>query len=157
MMAGAGATTMADVDGAGARALDAGQFIFASNVTSSRLVRARVLDMSIRAITSGLLLASLTISSAFASGAEDLAKAKGCFGCHMVRGSSIAPSFQDIASRFAGLKNAKPMLVHVVITGTNDVATPFHWGGMKMPPDVARVEVNQVEAEQLVDYVLSVH
>jgi cytochrome c len=112
--------------------------------------------MSLRPVVPALLLTILLPSHSFAAGGEELARTKGCFGCHSIRGSAIGPSFQDIASRFAPLKNAKPMLVRVVITGSNNVAPPFHWGGMKMPPDVARVDVNEAEAEQLVDYVLSV-
>lgn len=92
---------------------------------------------------------------AFADSAADLAKAKGCFECHKTNGDSIGPSFHDIAKRFQGLENARPMLIRVVTKGTGIKGVPHHWGTRKMPPATFRAPVSEQDAEQLIDYVLA--
>jgi cytochrome c len=96
------------------------------------------------------------VSTAYAVEGAALADAKGCMSCHSLKTETIGPSFRDISRRFHGLKNAKPMLVRVVQTGTDTASVPYHWGSIKMPSVSARVPVTQEEAEQLIDYVLSI-
>ncbi|RQH04948.1 c-type cytochrome [Paraburkholderia dinghuensis] len=104
---------------------------------------------------SALIFSVVFSCAAFAQTGEQLAKAKGCTACHSVDGVGVGPSFHDIAQRFAGLKNARPMLIRIVKTGTGSGPVPYHWGDVKMPPDSARVPVNEAEAKELIDYVLS--
>lgn len=102
-----------------------------------------------------VVVAMLFGGQAFAGDAADLAKAKGCFECHKTNGDSIGPSFHDIAKRFQGLENARPMLVRVVTKGTGIKGVPHHWGTRKMPPATFRAPVSEQDAEQLIDYVLA--
>ncbi|MDY7065464.1 Cytochrome c-552 [Pseudomonas extremaustralis] len=95
------------------------------------------------------------IGTAYADGAA-LAEAKGCTVCHSAKTEKIGPSFRDISHRFHGFKNARPMLVRVVQTGTDTAVVPYHWGSIKMPSVNARTPVSQEEAEQLIDYILSI-
>jgi cytochrome c len=112
----------------------------------------------IKARTTALLLMFIPAAPALAaSSGEELAKEKHCFVCHDVKAQKFAPSFTDISRRFHGLANAKPMLVRVVQTGTGSPPTVFHWGNSTMPPDNTRIPVSDAEAEQLVDYILSLH
>lgn len=96
------------------------------------------------------------VGTAYATEGAALADAKGCTACHSVKTEAIGPSFRDISRRFHGLKNARPMLVRVVQTGTDTASAPYHWGSIKMPSANARTPVSQEEAEQLIDYVLSI-
>jgi cytochrome c len=40
------------------------------------------------------------------AGAEDLAKAKGCFACHDVNAKKVGPAFKDAAKKYAGKSDA---------------------------------------------------
>ena len=109
----------------------------------------------------------LWLAPAYAEEGADLVKAKGCLECHAVppgagpRVQNVGPSFQDIARLFAGLRNAKRMLMMEVMAGSSPSYVSmwgdreYHWGPTPMPPGAARVEVNQPEAEAMVDYILS--
>lgn len=108
--------------------------------------------------SAGALIFSIAFScAALAQTGEQLAKAKGCTACHSIEGEGVGPSFHDIAQRFAGLHNARSMLIRIVTTGTGSGSVPYHWGDVKMPPDAARVPVSEAEARELVDYALSQH
>jgi len=86
-----------------------------------------------------------------------LADAKHCTVCHDTKVDKVGPSFRDIARRFKGLNNARPMLVRVVqASGTDTPSTPYHWGATKMPPAGVRVPVSEAEAGILVDYILGI-
>jgi cytochrome c len=112
----------------------------------------------IKARTTALLLTLIpAVPALAASSGEELAKGKHCLVCHDVKTQKFAPSFTDISHRFHGLNNAKPMLVRVVQTGTASPPTVFHWVNSTMPPESVRIPVSDAEAEQLVDYVLSLH
>jgi cytochrome c len=104
-------------------------------------------------ITFGLSCAALT-GGAMADDVAQLAKAKGCFGCHDAKLAAVGPSFSDIARRFSGLRNAKMMLARVIETGS--VPGTYHWAeDTKMPAGAARAPVSKDEAEKLAAYVLS--
>ena len=107
-------------------------------------------------LATALALALMLSGTALAAEGEALAKAKMCFTCHELKGENHGPSFQDIARRFSGLSNAKRMLVKEVQSGTYVPGVARHWGTMKMPKDSDREPVSQAEAEQLVDYILSI-
>lgn len=109
----------------------------------------------------------LLLPPAYAEDGADLVKAKGCLVCHAVPPgpgprANVGPSFPDIAHRFAGLRNAKAMLTMEVMAGSGPPSNvtmwgspEYHWGPTKMPAGAARPEVNQAEAEAMVDYILS--
>ena len=105
-------------------------------------------------ILSTLILSFSLAGPAFAGAGEGLVQVKQCMSCHDVSADKVGPSFQNIARRFSGLKNAKTMLAHVVISGSEKGAV-YHWGPEKMPADTVRVPVSMAEAEEMVDYILS--
>lgn len=91
----------------------------------------------------------LAASSANAADTGDLAKAKGCLGCHAVDHKVVGPAYQDVAAKYAGQKDAADKLANKVLNGG-----PIVWGGpMAMPPQ--KGNVSPAEAKQLVQWVLS--
>ena len=60
------------------------------------------------AAAGGLLMAGAANA---ADAGADLAKAKGCLGCHAVAEKKVGPSYKDIAVKYKGNKDAEAMLV----------------------------------------------
>ncbi len=65
-----------------------------------------------------LLLAMAAAGSLMMSGAAvaadaggDLAKAKGCLGCHAVAEKKVGPAYKDIAAKYKGNKDAEASLI----------------------------------------------
>ena len=77
-----------------------------------------------------------------------LMSAKGCVACHKTDAKLIGPSYQDVAKKYAGQKDAKAMLVKKVLDGGVGV-----WGTVPMPPNKAMVKDN--EASILVEWILA--
>ncbi len=80
------------------------------------------------------------------AGAEDLAKAKGCFACHDVNAKKVGPAFKDVAKRFAGKPDAVAHLSERIKKGGVG-----EWGNVPMPPQ----NVTDEEAKKLAEWVLS--
>jgi cytochrome c len=97
---------------------------------------------------------ALTAAAASAQQGPEMLKIKGCMTCHDMQTSVLAPSFQDIHRRFAGLSNAKAMLMRVVVAGSDAAMTNYHWGPQKMPSEAARMPVSEAEATVMVEYIL---
>jgi cytochrome c len=89
--------------------------------------------------------------SALASGAAmanaDLAKAKNCMACHAVANKVVGPAFKDVATKYAGQKDAEDKLTQKVIKGGSGV-----WGAVPMP---ANPQVSDADARTLVKWILS--
>ena len=49
--------------------------------------------------------------AANAQAGADLAKAKGCMGCHAVAEKKIGPAYKDVAAKYKGNKGAEAMLI----------------------------------------------
>jgi cytochrome c len=81
---------------------------------------------------------------------QALAQKKVCMSCHGVdkRTGFPAPSYKEVAVKYAGQKDAADRLVAKVRQGGTGA-----WGVMTMP---ANPQVSEVEARQLVDWILSV-
>ena len=107
----------------------------------------------------GLILTSSVVLADTAGNAagEQLATDKMCFHCHEVKGEKRGPAFEDVARRYAGQEGARARLVKTVQAGTaSGSGAMHHWGSSeKMPRGADRIAVSAAEAEQLVDYVLS--
>lgn len=105
------------------------------------------------ALALALILAG---APAYGQAVPALLKAKDCMVCHDLRKDGIGPSFHHIAMSFAGFQNARLMLIDIIHTGTGPEAgeISYHWGSTRMPPEAARVPVSDVEAAQMVDYIL---
>ncbi|WOB10324.1 c-type cytochrome [Piscinibacter gummiphilus] len=88
---------------------------------------------------------ALVAGPAFAN--ADLAQKKNCMACHAVDKKVVGPSYQDVAAKYAGQKDAVDKLSQKVIKGGAGV-----WGPVPMPANTA---VNDAEAKQLVTWILS--
>ena len=71
-----------------------------------------------------------------------LAKAKKCGTCHAVDKTKAGPSYQSMAKKYAGQKDASAKMAGVILKGLGD-----------MP---ASANVNDAEAKQLADWILTV-
>ncbi len=80
---------------------------------------------------------------------QDLAQKKVCLSCHGVdkRTGFPAPSYREVAAKYAGQKDAADKLVTKVMQGGTG-----SWGVMTMP---ANPQVSEAEARQLVTWILS--
>lgn len=100
-------------------------------------------------------MASVFVSgAAFAAAGADLAKEKECMTCHDVDKTALAPSFKDIAVRYAGKPKLEGPLITQIIRGSPETGG-YHWGTMKMPPPGARPKVSVMEANVMLDWILS--
>jgi cytochrome c len=83
-----------------------------------------------------------------AAASPELANKKNCMACHRVDQKVIGPSYKDVALKYAGQNDAVAKLSQKVIKGGAGV-----WGPVPMP---ANPQVNEAEARQLVQWILSV-
>ncbi|AKJ30878.1 c-type cytochrome [Caldimonas brevitalea] len=91
---------------------------------------------------------ALASSCAFAQNDEataKLAQQKNCLACHAADKKMVGPSYQDVAKKYAGQKDAVTALTTKVIKGGAGV-----WGPVPMPPQA----VSEAEARQLVQWIL---
>jgi len=88
---------------------------------------------------------ALIAGPAFAN--ADLAQKKNCMACHAVDKKVVGPSYQDVAAKYAGQKDAVDKLAVKVVKGGAGT-----WGPVPMPANTA---VSDAEAKQLVTWILS--
>jgi cytochrome c len=91
-------------------------------------------------------VASVAMAPAFAS--QDLAQKKNCMACHALDKKLVGPAYKDVAAKYAGQKDAVDKLAQKVIKGGTGV-----WGAVPMP---ANAQVNEAEAKQLVQWIMTV-
>jgi cytochrome c len=95
-----------------------------------------------------LLLASLAVAAALPARAnQELAQKKNCMACHAVDKKLVGPAYKEVAARYAGQKDAVDKLALKVMKGGSGT-----WGAIPMP---ANPQVDEAEAKQLVQWVLS--
>jgi len=98
------------------------------------------------------LITLATLAALFAaSGAQanaDLAQKKNCMACHALDKKLVGPAYKDVAAKYAKDKDAVAKLSEKIIKGGSGV-----WGPVPMP---ANTQVNEAEAKQLAQWVLSV-
>lgn len=92
-----------------------------------------------------VLAAGLAAAPAFAN--QDLAQKKNCMACHAVDKKVVGPAYKEVAAKYAGQKDAVDKLAQKVIKGGSGV-----WGPVPMP---ANAQVNEAEAKQLVQWIMS--
>jgi cytochrome c len=92
-----------------------------------------------------------------------LASRSGCLTCHSVKSQPsadlttkpIGPAWQDVAVKYRGQHDAPQKLLATVMSGSNPYAS--HWSGkvsgLAMPPN--EVAISSHDAEQLVNWILS--
>ncbi len=94
-----------------------------------------------------VVVAALAASVSFAAQASlDLAKSKGCLGCHTVDKKFVGPGYKDVAAKYKANKNAESMLVGSILKGSSG-----KWGATPMPPNA----VTEAEAKTLAKWVLT--
>jgi cytochrome c len=91
-------------------------------------------------------VASMSVLPAWAS--ADMAQKKNCMACHATDKKLIGPSYKDVASKYAGQKDAADKLAQKILKGGSGV-----WGAVPMP---ANPQVSEAEAKQLAAWVLTV-
>ncbi len=97
--------------------------------------------------TPALLLALATVATAPAFANADLAQKKNCMACHAVDKKVVGPGYKEIATKYASQKDAVDTLAQKVIKGGAGV-----WGPVPMP---ANAQVNEAEAKQLVQWIMT--
>ena len=79
--------------------------------------------------------------------AEAMMKKDGCAACHEVDKKLIGPSFQDVAAKYKGDKDAAAKLRDKVKKGGTHV-----WGDIVMPPNIL---ASDADIKELVDWILT--
>lgn len=95
-------------------------------------------------------LAPINPAQAGPSGKDLATKAGDCFGCHAVmksEGKRMGPSFEEVATKYAGDKKAPAMLAGVIKKGGSG-----HWGSLPMPPHPA---MSDADAKAISTWILS--
>ena len=86
--------------------------------------------------------ASLDMASA-----EAMMKKDGCAACHAVDKKLIGPSYQEVAAKYKGDKDAAAKLIKKVKEGGSGV-----WGQIPMPPNAT---TSDADVKALVDWILT--
>ena len=90
-----------------------------------------------------ILLTSLFVSAGLLAGAgnalasEALAKKHNCLACHATDKKLVGPSYQEVAAKYKGQKDAEAKLVAKVKNGGAGA-----WGQVPMPPNASVTEVD---------------
>jgi cytochrome c len=92
-----------------------------------------------------LAVAGLAAAPVFAN--QELAQKKNCMACHAIDKKVVGPAYKDVAAKYAGQKDAVDKLAQKVLKGGSGV-----WGQVPMP---ANAQVNEAEAKQLVQWILT--
>ena len=92
------------------------------------------------------LIAAVSMTApAFAD--QALATSKNCMACHAADKKLVGPSYQDVAKKYAGQKDAADKLAAKISKGGSGV-----WGPVPMP---ANPQVNEADAKKLAAWVLA--
>ena len=92
-------------------------------------------------------MAGLLVAAGVAQASQALAEKQGCTACHQVDKKIIGPTYNDVAKKYKGDKEAAAKLAVKVKKGSTGV-----WGPIPMPPND---KVSEADAKILVDWVLS--
>ncbi|HYT98138.1 MAG TPA: c-type cytochrome [Casimicrobiaceae bacterium] len=103
-------------------------------------------------VLAGLASALLVIGNAEAASldmaaAEAMMKKDGCTACHAVDKKIIGPSYQEVAAKYKGDKDAPAKLAKKVKEGGSGV-----WGQVPMPPNAT---TSDADVKALVDWILT--
>ena len=90
-------------------------------------------------------VAALASSPVFAS--ADMAKKNACMACHAVDRKLVGPSFNDVAKKYAGQKDAVATLAKSIKAGGAG-----KWGPVPMP---AQASLTEADAKTLATWILA--
>ena len=92
-----------------------------------------------------VLMAAVVASPAWAS--ADLAQKNACMSCHAVAKKLVGPSYNDVAKKYAGQKDAAATLAQSIKAGGAG-----KWGPVPMPSQPA---LSEADALTLANWVLA--
>lgn len=94
-----------------------------------------------------IALAATALVSAPAFASKEMAQKNACMACHAVDRKMVGPSFQDIAKKYHGQKEAD-----AVLAGSIKKGGAGKWGPIPMP---AQPALSEADAKTLAAWVLS--
>ena len=95
-----------------------------------------------------LITLAMTLSVAAPAMADmALATSKNCMACHAVDKKLVGPAYKEVATKYAGQKDAVDKLAAKIIKGGSGV-----WGPVPMP---ANAQVAEADAKKLAAWVLT--
>ena len=94
-----------------------------------------------------VLVGAAVMASGPAFASKDLAQKNACLGCHVVDRKIVGPSFQSVATKYAGQKDAENQLTESIKKGGAG-----KWGPVPMP---AQAALSQGDASTLAAWVLA--
>ena len=89
---------------------------------------------------------SLLVLSAPAFANLELANKNACMGCHQVAVKVLGPSYQEVAKKYAGQKDAEATLTKHIKEGGSG-----RWGQIPMP---AQPQLSDADAKKLAAWIL---
>ena len=98
-----------------------------------------------RATASWIALAALSAISHGVQADNALARKNGCLGCHAVATRLVGPSYQEVASKYAGRADALPALMQSIREGGSG-----KWGDVPMPP---QPQLSQADVKRLAAWI----
>jgi len=93
------------------------------------------------------VLATLAAAAMPAMADQALATSKNCMACHAAEKKLVGPSYKDVATKYAGQKDAVDKLAAKIMKGGSGV-----WGPVPMP---ANAQVSEADAKKLAAWVLA--
>lgn len=93
-----------------------------------------------------LAAAAALLAAAAVRADEALAKKHNCFACHQVDKKVVGPSYQEVAKKYKGQKDAAVTLESSVKKGSSG-----KWGPVPMPPNAT---VPDADIKKLVAWIL---
>ncbi len=78
---------------------------------------------------------------------QELAQKNNCLACHSVATKVLGPSYQDVAKKYKGQKDAEARLVASIGKGSNG-----KWGQVPMPP---QAQLSDVDTKSLAKWILA--
>jgi len=94
-----------------------------------------------------IALACVALVSAPAFASKELAQKNACMGCHAVDKKLVGPSFQDVAKKYAGHKDAV-----AEVSGNIRKGGSGKWGPIPMP---AQAALSDADTKSLATWVLA--
>ena len=94
-----------------------------------------------------VLVGTAVMASAPAFASKELAQKNACMACHAVDRKMVGPSYQSVATKYAGQKDAEAQLAESIKKGGAG-----KWGPVPMP---AQTALSQGDAATLAAWVLA--
>jgi cytochrome c len=94
-----------------------------------------------------MLMAATVLVSAPAFASKELAQKNACLACHAADKKLVGPSYQDVAKKYAGQKDAVATLAKSIKAGGSG-----KWGAIPMP---AQAALSEADATTLATWILA--